>query len=190
MNFTQQDLGKLVSRVFFRIDNSPFVVPIQGNFKNPQDYYDGDVPRTWLTRNQIFNPDGRIPDTWIGYRKKDSRPRTLQSYGYGPNGEYFSRVYKIAACTLQIVGNQAEDWAESVAHWMLRGDVQDLLVSMDASLLADELGRIEISTFVQDGLNSVLAYNVSFNVEFASTIDVDQPLITGAEITGTVTVQE
>ena len=64
-----------------------------------------------------------------------------------------------------------------------------LMTDMDAQLYADELGRIEVSTFFQDGLNNILAYNVFFKVEWASTIDAaDQTLITSAQITGTALV--
>ena len=138
-----------------------------------------------------MDPKGnQKPDTWIGFLKMDSDPRVMAHYGTDPDGIMtFSRVFTNSQCRLQVVGRQAEEWAETVKHWLQRGDVVAMLADMDAQLYADGLGRIEVSTFVQSGLNSVLAYNVFFKVEWASTIDVaDQSLITGAEITGTVSV--
>lgn len=194
MFFTQTGLQNFLSQVFFKNPSAPNIIPLQGNFRNPQDGADDDVPRVWLTRAQLLDPKGNMkPDTWVGFLKKDSVPRVMSAYGTDPQdegGKTFSRVYTNSQCRLQIVGAQSEEWAESVKHWLQRGDVQTLMQSMDAQLYADELGRIEISTFVQDGLNSILAYNVFFKVEWASTIDVaDQSLITGADFTGTALVQ-
>jgi len=166
------------------------VIPMQGNFRNPQDGADDTVPQTWLSKAQMFDPKGNMkPDTWIGFIKTDSIPRVMASYGRDEDGTEFSRVYTNSQCRLQIVGAQSEQWAETVKHWLQRGDVMQLMADMDAQLYADELGRIEVSTFFQSGLNNILAYNVFFKVEWASTINVaDQTLITSAEITGTVLV--
>lgn len=172
MDFTQQSLRQFLSQVFFSQDESPFVVPKQGNWHNPQDR--GITATT--------------PDTWIAFTKSDSIPRTLPFYQYTADDKIFSTVYKVAPCSIQIVGNQSEVWAESVAHWMKRGDVQDILDSMNAKLMGDDCGKYEVSTFIQDGLNTVLAYNVRFNIEFASTIEATQMVkVTSATFSGMVT---
>jgi len=198
--FTQEGLRTFLSQVFYEVPFVEWIIPLQGNFRNPQDGADDDVPVTWLTRAQLLAPNGKNKsDTWIGFLKMDSDPRVMAHYGADTNavdgtgalvpGKSFSRVFTNSQCRLQIVGRQSEQWAESVKHWLQRADVLSMLADMDAQLYADGLGRIEVSTFVQSGLNSVLAYNVFFKVEWASTIDVaDQTLITGADITGTVAV--
>lgn len=195
--FTQDGLRRFLSQVFYEVPFVNWIIPLQGNFRNPQDGADDTVPVTWLTRAQLLDPKGNNKsDTWIGFLKMDSDPRVMAHYGTDPNGvdgtgavipgKTFSRVLTNSQCRLQIVGRQSEEWAESVKHWLQRGDVVSLLAEMDAQLYADGLGRIEVSTFVQSGLNSVLAYNVFFRVEWASTIDVaDQTLINSAQITGT-----
>ncbi len=190
MFFTQSALQTFLSRVFFDVPVSPMVIPMQGNFRNPQDGADDDVPQTWLSKAQLFDPKGNMkPDTWIGFLKTDSIPRVMASYGRDDDGTEFSRVYTNSQCRLQIVGAQSEQWAETIKHWLQRGDVAQMMDDMDAQLYADDLGRIEVSTFYQSGLNNILAYNVFFKVEWASTIDVaNQMLITSAEITGTVLV--
>ncbi len=177
MQFTQQSLGLLVSRAFFGVDSSPLVIPIQGNFRNPQDDQDA-VPGVWLTPMQLAQPDGEgKPQTWVGFEKQDSTPRTIAAMGHDDNGTDttnptgFSRVFKISKCRLQIVGRQSEEWAEWVAHWLNRASVLDTLVELDAMLLADGLGRIETSIYHQEGLNVIFAYNVFFTVQWASTID-------------------
>lgn len=193
MQFTQQSLGILVSRVFFGVDESPLVIPIQGNFRNPQDDPDV-VPGVWLTPAQLaqVGTDGK-PQTWIGYEKQDSRPRTIAAMGHDNNGTLttnptaFSRVFKTSRCRLQIVGRQSEEWAESVSHWLMRNSVNDTLTELDANLLADGLGRVETSIYHQEGLNVIFAYNVYFTVEWASTIDDEgTDFVTRAEVTGQV----
>lgn len=196
MQFTQASLGILVSRAFFGVDASPLVIPIQGNFANPQDDPDL-VPGIWLTPTQLaqVDSDGK-PQTWIGYEKQDSRPRTIAAMGSDNNGTLttnptaFSRVFKTSRCRLQIVGRQSEEWAESVSHWLMRNSVQNTLTELDANLLADGLGRVETSIYHQDGLNVIFAYNVYFTVEWASTIDDEgTDFVKSAEITGSVTLE-
>lgn len=191
MFFTQAGLQEFLSQIFFKVPSTPLVVPLQGNFRNPQDGADDIEPRVWLTKAQLLDPKGNMkPDTWIGFRKKTTSPRVQSFLRTDPEtGITYSCVFSNSDCWLQIVGAQSEEWAESLKHWMQRSDVTERLADMDAQLYADGLGRIEISTFVQDGMNSILAYNVFFSVQWASTIDVaDQSLITGAEFTGTVAV--
>lgn len=195
MQFTQQSLRLLISRVFFKTDASPLVVPIQGNFANPQDDPQA-VPGVWLTPQQLATTDGEgKPQTWIGFEKMDSKPRTAAAMGWdraegGVNGQAFSRVFKISRCRLQIVGRQAEEWAESVSHWLLRNSVLYTLTELDANLLADGLGRIETSVYHQEGLNVIFAYNVFFNVEWASTIDDEgTDFVTSAKIEGSAATE-
>ena len=191
MQFTQQSLGILVSRAFFGVDESPLVIPIQGNFANPQDDQLA-VPGVWLTPAQLAQTDEQgKPQTWIGYEKQDSRPRTIAAMGNDNNGTLttnptsFSRVFKISRCRLQIVGRQSEEWGESVAHWLMRQSVLSTLTELDAMLLADGLGRIETTIYHQEGLNIIYAYNVFFNVEWASTIDDEgKEFIKSADIQG------
>jgi len=193
MQFTQQSLGLLVSRAFFDVDESPLVIPMQGNFRNPQDDEEA-VPGVWLTPSQLAQVDEQgKPQTWIGFEKKDSSPRTIAAMGHDDDGTEttnptaFSRVFKISKCRLQIVGRQSEEWAEWVAHWLNRSDILNTLTELDANLLADGLGRVETSIYHQEGLNVIFSYNVYFSVEWASTIDdKGTDFIKSAEIEGAV----
>lgn len=183
MNFTQASLGQLVTQVFFGRNHDEAVIPIQGNFANPQD-------RPWLTRDMLAGGSDK-PQTWIGFEKQDSNPRTIPFIVSNrlEFPEDFSLVYKLSKCRLQIVGQKSEDWAESLAHWNLREDVATILVGMDAMLMADGLGRVETSVYDQDGLNIIWAYNVYFSVLWASSIDLNQGTNwTKAAITGTAGV--
>lgn len=186
--FTQTKLALFLSQVFFQQPFTKFIVPLQGNFRNPQDGGDETEPRTWLSRAELLDPRGNLkPDTWIGFLKTDSNPRVMAHWVNDPEVQY-TRVFTNSQVRLQIVGAQSENWAESVKHWLLREDVQTILAGMDAQLYADELGRMEVSTFVQAGFNSILAYNVFFKVEWASTIDAaPTQLITDAQLEGLVT---
>jgi len=194
MQFTQKSLQTLVCRTFFKADTSPYVVPLQGNFQDPQDPAP-EIPGVWLTPAMRAQRDIQgLPQTWIGFEKKDSTPRTVAAFSSDDDGTpeknatRYSVVYKLSRCRLQIVGRQAEDWAESVSHWLNRQSVLDNLVELDAMLLADGLGRVETSVYSQDGLNTVWAYNVYFTVEWASTIDDEgTQFARSAEISGTLT---
>jgi hypothetical protein len=196
MQFTQDSLNRLISQAFFGVDSSSLVIPIQGNFRNPQDDEDA-VPGVWLTPQQLAQTDSHgKPQTWIGFEKQDSRPRTIAAMGHDDDGTAdtnptaFSVVFKISRCRLQIVGRQAEEWAESVAHWLNRQTVLSVLTDLDAMILADGIGRVETSIYHQEGLNVIFAYNVYFNVEWASTIDdLNTDFATRAEITGSANLE-
>lgn len=183
MQFTQSSLGKLVSQVFFGRDSDPAVVPIQGNFANPQD-------RPWLTRDMLAGGSDK-PQTWIGFEKQDSSPRTYPFIVDNRQqfADAFSLTHKLSRCRLQIVGRQSEEWAETVAHWNLREDVSRILTEFDAILMADGLGRVETSVYDQDGLNIIWAYNVYFSVLWGSSIDLAEgTLWKTADISGTAEV--
>lgn len=184
MQFTQESLGKLVSRAFFKVDSSPVVIPMQGNFQNPQDEADGRA--VWLQPGVVMAKSEK-PQTWIGFEKRDSSPLTYPFMAHDNDGTdtqnptEYSVVFKTSMCRLQIVGAQSEEWAEWVAHWLNRSDVAAVCVELDCTLLADGLGRVETSVFWQEGLNVIWAYNVYFKVEWASTIDAAEgDLITQA----------
>jgi hypothetical protein len=172
IDFTQDNMKEFLSKVFFKKTDSSFVVLKQGNWVNPQDLI----------------KDGK-PDTWIAYLKNGGRPRMISGYKYDGDRNPWSCEYKISKVDLQFVGRQAENWANSVSHWMLRGDISAFLDEHKASLMGDQLGETVITPFYQDGANTVLAYNVIFYLEYLSAIKVtNQEVLTNAEFTGTVSI--
>jgi thiamine kinase-like enzyme len=82
-------------------------------------------------------------------------------------------VHKTAQLTLQFVGDQAEDLANSIAHWSHRQDVFDGFYQYDARVYADS-GDVIVSDFDQQGVNTVYAYNVRVRIVWADEIDTGQ----------------
>ena len=138
-----------------------YVVPKQGNWWNPQ------------------SKEANIAN-WCAYQIKSNRPRTAPFYNEGSvtqqsittpvNGV---AVLKIAEIDLQFVGPQSEELANSVSMWPFRSDVKAQFQQVHGSIMNDEYDAIS-SNFMQDGNNTVLAWNVSFKVLWYSILDTNQ----------------
>jgi hypothetical protein len=132
-----------------------YVVPLQGNVFNPQA---GEA-----------NP--ARPRTWCGFRIDGERNVTAAHYV--PNGapaKNWSVVHKTATISLQFVGDMAEDLSNSVAHWTHNQRAQDGFAAYDGRVFADS-GEVTVTDFEQQGVNTVLAYNVRVRVIWADEID-------------------
>lgn len=145
-----------------------FIVPKQGNWWNPQD-----------RRGK--------PDTWCAYAIRGNRPRTLPYYLEEKEGTNSVVVEKIATIDLQFVGPQAEAMAQSVSAWPLRSDVQQQFKNVRGAIMNDTY-EARSSNFYQDGMNGVMAWNVTIKVLWNHVIDTDQTAIrtieTGGKING------
>lgn len=138
-----------------------YIVPKQGNWWNPQDKL-----------SNISN--------WCAYRIKSSRPRTVPYYDIGTENKSGETVKvngvcveKISDIELQFVGPQAEAIANSVAMWPLRSDVQEQFKAVHGAIMYDDMTAIG-SVFSQDGLNTIIAWNVTIRVKWTQIIDTDQ----------------
>jgi hypothetical protein len=168
--------------VIFGVPNK-YVVPRQGTWWNPQDAID--------------NVSGK-PDTWVGFRVKNAKPRCLpfQAQNYSDPLNPYDVVFYTGVVDMQIVGGRAQALAESVSHWMDRSDVEATFNSMDAKLMGCE-GGYSVTDFYQGGAeytnrsNTVLSYNVTVKLEWASAILVyatDAMVVTGVSISGTMII--
>jgi hypothetical protein len=138
----------------FNIDPQ-YVVPRQGNIFNPQ----------------ATEPNPDRPITWCAFRIDGERTVTIPHWV--PNGtpaKNWSVVHKTALISMQFVGAQAEDFANSVAHWPHYFMVQDAFAAYDGRVFVDS-GDVAVTDFDQEGANTVLAYNVSVHVIWADEID-------------------
>jgi len=150
------------------------VVPKQGNWFNPQD-------------RANFG-------TWIAYIIRNQRPTATAFSQKGDSpvlgiGSEISTSYMIGDIELQIVGAKAEELAYAVAHWLNRSEIPQLFDTHYAQLCYQDLGRVVVSQFIQDGENSVLAYNVSFTLQWANMLNITySKLDTAAPITGDLTI--
>lgn len=168
---TQSNIQTILSIIFVApIDR---VVPKQGNWYNPQD---------------ITNSGN-----WVAFIIRNARPRCKP---YIQPGAIVNTVQQppilttsmIGKLELQIVGPDAETLAQSVSLWLGRDDVISLWDTYQAQLCADGLGEYNTSNFIQDGDNSVLAYNVNINIQWSNMIQLSQTQLTTASWTSAVTV--
>jgi hypothetical protein len=146
-----------------------YVVPKQGNWFNPQE----------------ANPN---IENWCAYQIRQNRPRTLPFYDAGTEGntqKNAGAVLKIADIDLQFVGPQSEQLANSVAFWSLRSDVQQQLEQVHGAILNDEYDAIS-SIFIQDGNNTVMAWNTSIRVQWYDILETNQGRMPGLIFDGKI----
>jgi hypothetical protein len=148
----------------FQVDQA-YVIPKQGNWWNPEDKAGS--------------------GTWIAYTIRSSHPVVQPHMIQAGNTKVVSN--HLTEIDLQIVGVLSEQWAQSVSLWSMRADVETIFNNIGCVVLADNLGHYNVSTFIQDGLNSVLAYNVRFNLISQIEISASQDVITSAAFTYTLT---
>lgn len=135
-----------------------YVVPLQGNIFNPQ----------------AGEPNPARPKTWCGFRIDGERTVTIPHWvPAGTPATNWSVVHKTAQLSLQFVGDAAEDLANSVAHWTHYSAVQDAFAAYDGKVFADS-GDVIVTDFDQQGVNTVLAFNVRVRVVWADEIDSQQ----------------
>lgn len=141
--------------------NEKYVVPKQGNWFNPQE-----------ANANIEN--------WCAYQIRQNRPRTLPFYDVGTQrqGQIETKVnggavLKIADIDLQFVGPKSEELANNVAFWPLRSDVQTQFRTVQGAILNDEYDAVS-SFFMQEGNNTVMAWNTTIRVQWYSLLDTNQ----------------
>lgn len=159
---TQSNLRTALINIF-QIEDK-YVIPKQGNWWNPQDNAES--------------------GTWVAFTIKSSHPTVMPFLIQESNTIAASE--HIVDIDLQIVGALAESMAQSVSLWSLRQDVHDAFEAIGCSLLADNLGHYVVSNFIQEGLNSVLAYNVRFAVVSQIEVSATQDKLTSATFTYTL----
>lgn len=165
-NMTQESLRTVLSTIF-GVDQK-YIVPLQDNWWNPQEM------------------DPTI-GTWVAYRIENADPKTIPLLENddsltGPKVVSFKRK----RIMLQFVGTMAETLADSISAWLLRQDVLDAFDAASCQLFSTGLGKYDVSPFIQDGLNSVLAYNTRFDVLWVQKLQATQQIIKTAAIGGTV----
>ena len=159
MELNQTTLRGILATIFNV--NEKYIVPKQGNWFNPQE-----------ANANIEN--------WCAYQIRQNRPRTVPFYNVGSqtSGQITTKVnavavLKIAEIDLQFVGPQSEALAESIAMWPFRTDVAAQFKTVQGAIMNDEYDAIS-SPFMQDGNNTVLAWNTTVRVLWYSIQDTNQ----------------
>ena len=146
------------------------IVPKQGNWFNPQE------------------SDANI-ENWCAYQIRQNRPRTSPFYNEGKeNGQAVNSVavLKIAEIDLQFVGPQSEELANSISMWPFRADVKAQFQQVHGAVLNDEYDAIS-SNFMQDGNNTVMAWNTTGRVLWYSILDTTQGPMPELTLNGIIT---
>ena len=159
MELNQTTLRGILATIFNV--NEKYIVPKQGNWFNPQE-----------ANANIEN--------WCAYQIRQNRPRTVPFYNVGSqtSGQITTKVnavavLKIAEIDLQFVGPQSEALAESIAMWPFRTDVAAQFKTVQGAIMNDEYDAIS-SPFMQDGNNTVMAWNTTVRVLWYSIQDTNQ----------------
>lgn len=163
---------RTILKTIFQVDEK-YIVPKQGNWWNPQ--------------------DSLSSGTWIAYIVRNSSPTStsFMQNGTAPVagvGSEIPTVYTLSDIELQIVGKDAEMLANSIQLWLTRPDIVDLFDTYHAQLCADGLGDWTTSTFTQEGLNSNVAFNTRFRVQWANMINISGTQLDTVNMTGTLTI--
>lgn len=163
MQLNQTNLRGILATIL-SVDES-CIVPKQANWWNPQQ-----------------NGQKKL---WCAYRIKSNEARTAPMYRE-INGKNCVCVLKLAKIELQFVGEGSEEVAQSVAMWSLRGDVKSEFEKIHGSIQYENLSTFS-TDFYQDGLNSVIAWNVSdLRVLWYDIIETNQTVLKNIELYGIV----
>lgn len=163
MQLNQTNLRGILAKIL-SVDKS-YIVPKQANWWNPQ--------------------QNGAKKLWCAYRIKSNEPRTVPMYRE-IDGKGCVCVLKLAKIELQFVGENSEEVAQSVAMWSLRSDVKEEFEKVHGSILYENLSAFS-TDFYQDGLNTVVAWNISdLRVLWDDIIDTNLSKIRDVEISGNV----
>jgi hypothetical protein len=152
----QEELRTFFSTIF-GIDEK-FIIPKQWNWYNPQSSLE-------LVEK---------PLTWLAYRIKSNDP--ISTNWKNENNDLES--YNIASIELQFIGKRAEEYANSIQFFPERQDVMDELVDCEGVIMRTDF-KVYTTDYIQDGLNSILAFNTNFKIEWTKKQVVNQDIAEG-----------
>lgn len=172
MNLTQENLQHVLSKIFFG-DELPehlaLIVPLQGNFLNPQQ----------LTAD-------KMPSAYFTYYMSCTEKKTLN--------QSFDNAHE--ACVLRdlqlsCIGRDAEMLMMNTLFWDERTDVRELFAKYNAILL-ESPRQVFARPFHQHGENTILEYSTSMKLSCTLTLTVEPEYWDkeGLELRGNLIIQE
>lgn len=167
MELNQTTLRGILARVL-SVDEK-HIVPKQGNWWNPQE-------------------SNANVETWCAYQIRRNAPRVVPFYDEGAqSGEPVNAAAteKLATIDLQFVGPKSEELANSVALWPLRSDVAEEFAKVRGAVMRRDM-TAESSFFFQEGLNTVMAWNVTVSVLWYQVLDTTQGLFPQINLGGNI----
>lgn len=169
-NINMTNLRDVLCEIFFGKEQAEakqkYVVPLQGNWYNPS--------------------QGQHLDNWIGY-VIDSCKTNIAVVNKGDDGRRYYRECQ-TSIHLSFIGEDAELTAQSVLFWIARDDVKTLLDKKYKGVLNNKPLEVYSSLYMQEGLNSILCWNIDISFQHSLMLDSENPILRKADISGDIII--
>lgn len=167
-NLNMKNLRDTLCDIFFGDDEyKKYVVPLQGNWYNPTREHEA--------------------DTWIGY-VIDTIKTDVQVVRDANIQTRYLRSAK-ALIHLCFVGENAEEFAQSVLFWTHRSDVKRILDEKYKGQLNNKEFTLFTQVLPQEGSNNTLCWNVGFQITYNMLLDAtDKPPLTNVTLAGNLII--
>lgn len=168
-NINMTNLRDVLCTIFFGEEaeaKKKYVVPLQGNWYNPS--------------------QAHHLDNWIGYVINDMKT-DVAIVNPGNDGRRYYRTCQ-TVIHLSFIGENAEELAQTVLFWLARADVQSIFDKKYKGVVNNKESEIYSSLYMQEGLNSVLCWNVDFSLQHNLMLDSESPILKGVDISGDIII--
>lgn len=168
-NIDMMNLRDVLCTIFFGEEaeaKKKYVVPLQGNWYNPS--------------------QAHKLDNWIGYVINYTKTN-VAIVNPGNDGRRYYRECQ-SEVHLSFIGEDAEAMAKSVLFWLARADVAALFDRKYKGVINNKEFEVYSSLYMQEGLNSVLCWNVDFSLQHNLMLDSESPILRKADISGNIII--
>ena len=169
-NINMTNLRDVLCEIFFGKEEAEakkkYVVPLQGNWYNPS--------------------QAQKLDNWIGYVINYTKTN-VAIVNPGNDGRRFYRECQTEV-HLSFIGENAEELARTVLFWLARADVASLLDKKYKGVINNKEFEVYSSLYMQEGLNSVLCWNVEFSLQHNLMLDSESSILRKADISGNIII--
>lgn len=169
-NINMANLRDVLCEIFFGKEEAEekkkYVVPLQGNWYNPS--------------------QAQRLDNWIGY-VINAMKTNVAVVNPGNDSRRYYRTCQTEV-HLSFIGEDAEKLAQSVLFWIARADVQAIFDKKYKGVVNNKESELYSSLYMQEGLNSVLCWNVDFSLQHNLMLDSESPILKGVEISGDIII--
>ena len=169
-NISMLNLRDVLCEIFFGKEDADkkkkYVVPLQGNWYNPS--------------------QAEKLDNWIGYVINYTKT-DVSIVNRGDDGRRYYRNCQ-SEVHLSFIGDRAQEMAFTVLFWLARADVTSLFDKKYKGVINNKEFEVYSSLYMQEGLNSVLCWNVDFSLQHNLMLDSESPVLKKADISGNIII--
>lgn len=162
------NLRDTLTQIFFGDEEAKkYVVPLQGNWYNPTRQHNA--------------------DTWVGYII-DSIDTDVQVVR---DSEVQTRYLRPAKALIHLcfVGENAEEFAQSVLFWTHRADVKQIFDDKYKGQLNNKKFTVFTTLLKQEGSNTTICWNVGFEITYNMLLDAsNKPPLTDVTLAGNLII--